>query len=378
MRSKHPMTALLLSFIPGLGHLYLGRIIRGLLYGACFFGPLMLVFLVAILGEARHYELPLIALLIVAFLVGVVNLLDMIVAVVNSRQPGPRGSAAGEGPNPYAGTSPSQEPGSYIAWQPMQDKERFFTILLSLVPGLGHLQLGMVQRGLAFLATFFGSFTMIMFVASISSSDVLVFLGVLPIIWLYGMFDCIQQLNRKQRGDALIDQTFLEDFQDMREDGKKSKVMATFLSIVPGAGHMYLGLQKRGLQLMVAFFGCIYILDVLHLSLFLFLIPILWFYSFFDALQLISKPNHGHLPDIPIFDWLVNHQRWIGIVLLGLGLYYVTDTMLLRLLDIWFPMQRISTYFHRYFQTIVVSVVLIGGGLWLMAGSNRQKKQPYR
>lgn len=106
-----------------------------------------------------------------------------------------------------------------------------------------------------------------------------------------------------------MDQTFLEDFGEIREDGKKGKVIATFLSIVPGAGHMYLGLQKRGLQLMIAFFACIYILDVLRLSLFLFLVPILWFYSFFDALQLISKQDREQLQDIPIVDWLVNHQR---------------------------------------------------------------------
>jgi hypothetical protein len=251
--------------------------------------------------------------------------------------------------------------------------------LLSFIPGLGHLQLGMMQRGLAFLIAFFGSFTMIVFIANISGTDrALVFLGVLPIIWLYGMFDCIQQLNRKRQGEALVDQTFLEDFQELREDGKKSKVIATFLSIVPGAGHMYLGLPKRGLQLMIAFFACIYILDVMRLSLFLFLIPILWFYSFFDALQLISKQDREQLQDIPIVDWLVNHQRWVGIVLLGLGLYYVTDEMLLRLMDIWFPNERISIYFHRYFQTIVVSIVLIGGGLWLVAGSYRKKRGPNR
>jgi TM2 domain-containing membrane protein YozV len=380
MPSKHPMTALLLSFIPGLGHLYLGRVIRGLLYGASFFGPLMLVFLLVVSGEARNYEWPLIILLIVAFLVGAVNLLDMIVTIVNGRLPFTAGPAAAQSSYPNSNSQPAQEPGASVAWQlPGNDKERFATILLSFIPGLGHLQLGMMQRGLAFLIAFFGSFTMIVFIANISSTDrALVFLGVLPIIWLYGMFDCIQQLNRKRRGEALVDQTFLEDFQELREDGKKSKVIATFLSIVPGAGHMYLGLPKRGLQLMIAFFACIYILDVMRLSLFLFLIPILWFYSFFDALQQISKQDREQLQDIPIVDWLVNHQRWVGIVLLGLGLYYVTDEMLLRLMDIWFPNERISIYFHRYFQTIVVSIVLIGGGLWLVAGSYRKKRGPNR
>jgi hypothetical protein len=33
------------------------------------------------------------------------------------------------------------------------------------------------------------------------------------------------------------------------------------ISVFPGAGHMYIGLQKRGLQLMLLFLGFIYILD---------------------------------------------------------------------------------------------------------------------
>ena len=43
---------------------------------------------------------------------------------------------------------------------------------------------------------------------------------------------------------------------------------------------MYLGLQRRGLQLMAAFLLSIYLLDLLRLSAFLFLVPIIWFYSF--------------------------------------------------------------------------------------------------
>lgn len=60
----------------------------------------------------------------------------------------------------------------------------------------------------------------------------------------------------------------------------------------PGAGHMYLGLQRRGLQLMAAFLLSIYLLDLLRLSAFLFLVPIIWFYSFltlYSKLQSMEK-----------------------------------------------------------------------------------------
>jgi TM2 domain-containing membrane protein YozV len=359
MPSKNPMTALLLSLIPGLGHLYLNRGVRAFFYGAGFFGPLLIVFLMLI--RRSHDGGVIMFLLVVAALVGMINMLDMVIRLVKGKERAV--TVTGE---------VTDEQGTLIPLK--NDNERLFTILMSFIPGLGHLQLGMMQRGLAFLTTFFGALVMIVFVSILTNTGgFLAFLGVLPIIWLYCIFDCIQQLTKKERGEALLDKTFLEDFQESRADGKKSKMIATFLSIVPGAGHMYLGLQKRGLQLMGAFFLCIYMMDVLRLSFFLFIIPILWFYSFFDALQQISKQGQEELKDAPFVDWFLNHQKWVGIVLLGLGLYYLTNEMLLNLLDNIFPKERISYLFNRYFQSIIVSVLLIGGGLRLLAGSKRRK-----
>ncbi len=91
----------------------------------------------------------------------------------------------------------------------------------------------------------------------------------------------------------------------------------------PGAGHMYLGLQRRGLQLMAAFLLSIYLLDLLRLSAFLFLVPIIWFYSFFDALQQTAKYGKERVHDEPIIDYFINHQRWIGIGLITLGLLFI-------------------------------------------------------
>jgi hypothetical protein len=358
----------MLSFIPGLGHLYLNRKWKAFFYGAGFFGPMFLIFILLVSGELRHSEEFAVFLLVIAFLSGLINLIDMVFGLVKSR--GPAGEFV---PPPY------QQPlgPAYYGPQQNNDSERMFTVLLSFIPGLGHFQLGLMQRGLTFMITFFGAAVMIFFVALLTHQEgFFVFLGVLPIIWIYCMFDSIQQLNRKRQGEPLNDRTIFEDFQEHREYGKKNKMIATFLSVVPGAGHMYLGLQKRGLQLMAAFLFCVYIMDVLRLSFFLFLIPILWFYSFFDALQQISRQDREEeLKDTPFVDWLINHQKWVGIILLGLGLYYLTDEVLLRALDRLFPKERISMLFHQYFQTFAVSVILIGGGLRLMLGSKRKKDE---
>lgn len=103
---------------------------------------------------------------------------------------------------------------------------------------------------------------------------------------------CCSATPEKERGDQLVDRTIFEDFEEHREQGKKSKTFASILAMFPGAGHMYLGLQRRGLQLMAAFLLSIYLLDLLRLSAFLFLVPIIWFYSFltlYNKLQSMEK-----------------------------------------------------------------------------------------
>jgi TM2 domain-containing membrane protein YozV len=121
----------------------------------------------------------------------------------------------------------------------------------------------------------------------------------------------------------LEDKTIFEQLEHGRSAGKKSKVIATLLAAFPGAGHMYLGLQKRGLQLMLIFLGSIYILDLLNLSLFLFFIPIAWFYSFFDGMQQASKYGREPLYDKPVIESWTRYQGWIGGALLFLGVLSV-------------------------------------------------------
>jgi hypothetical protein len=267
------------------------------------------------------------------------------------------------------------EPNSQTA----QDSERFYTIVLSFIPGLGHFQLGLMNRGLTLLATFLGLGVMVVFVTALSHrSEFLIFMAGLPIIWVYGFFDAVQQVNKKQRGEELVDQTIFEDFETRREDGKKSKAIATFLSIFPGAGHLYLGLQRRGIQLMAAFLFSIYILDVLRLGIFLFLIPIIWFYSFFDGMQKVSKYGEEEMEDVPIISYLINHQKWVGIGLVVMGIYYLLMNVLV---PVFLPVLTeifnvdFMYWLHTYFQTGLVCVLLIGGGIKLLSGSKHKKEE---
>jgi hypothetical protein len=354
---KSSTKALTLSLFPGLGHMYYGNMFRGVFYLMSVVG---LAF-ITVIGLATNNNEVAVLCFMVGIFIYLVSFIDLGLKISKQK----RALAAANPDVPSA--------------QATQDSERFYTIVLSFVPGLGHFQLGLMNRGLTLLAAFLGLGVMVIFITALSSrSEFLVFLAGLPIIWVYGFFDSVQQLNKKQRGEELIDRTIFEDFETRREDGKKSKSIATFLSIFPGAGHLYLGLQKRGIQLMAAFLFSIYILDILRLGIFLFLIPIIWFYSFFDAMQKVSRYGEEEIEDVPIISYLINHQKWVGIGLVVLGVYYLIMNVVI---PVFAPMLSniiqidLMYWVQSYFQTGIVCVLLIGGGIKLLSGSKHKREE---
>ncbi|HEY4392393.1 MAG TPA: hypothetical protein VGN02_13705 [Paenibacillus sp.] len=360
---RNRLLALILNLIPGLGHLYWGKKVRGVLYPVFFFGGILFGIL---LGVASRKDDFIILALVAAFILWCISMLDLIIVLL--REPAAVQQPVVADPLDPLGIIPP--PMS----QKDKDTERFFIILLSFVPGLGHFQLGLMQRGLSFLISFCGLFTMLLFVTGITHESVfLLFLGLLPVIWLYSMFDAVSLVHRKQAGEIIQDRNLFDEWESGRIDGRRSKILATLLSAFPGAGQMYLGLQKRGLQLMVLFLGSFYIIDVLRLKVFLFVIPIIWFFSLFDGLQQISRYGILPLEDRPLIDGKRNYQNWLGIVLILLGAYYVSMDLLVPAIEKYFPELKISYFVREYLRPVLIASLLIGGGVKLVSVGTRNK-----
>ncbi|MEG1992162.1 MAG: hypothetical protein RR056_02150 [Acetivibrio sp.] len=64
---------------------------------------------------------------------------------------------------------------------------------------------------------------------------------------------------------------------------RKRKFLTFCFSCLPGAGHMYLGFMKQGISIMTLFFGICFVATMLNMGPILFVLPVLWFYSFFDT-----------------------------------------------------------------------------------------------
>lgn len=356
--NKNPFIAFLLAFFPGGGLMYMGKVLRGLFYTATVIGIPLFSVMIAVMFSYDVF---------VIFSLGgvLLYLVNFIDTVVTASKLYPQGNQVDEG---------------VVAGKKSHDSERFFTIILSFVPGLGHFQLGLVYRGTTLLVAFFGAAMMIFFVTLMTErSEFLIFLASLPIIWFFGFFDALKQLEKKQKGEELQDKSILEDLENRNSDGKKSKAIATLLAILPGAGHLYLGLQKRGIQLMAAFLFSIYILDVLRLGIFLFIVPIIWFFSFFDGLQKASRSDQElEHEDVPLISFFLNHQKWVGIGLIVLGFYYIGMNVALPIVEPflhrWFSFD-LYYVLHEYIQTGFICLLLIGGGIKLLTGNKTKSKQ---
>ncbi len=84
----------------------------------------------------------------------------------------------------------------------------------------------------------------------------------------------------------------------------KSKFLTFIFSLIPGAGQMYQGLVKKGISIMVLFFGVIALSIMLYMPIICFALPIIWFYAFFEAINRInySKDELNAIDD----DFIIN------------------------------------------------------------------------
>jgi len=259
------------------------------------------------------------------------------------------------------------------------NKSKFVTFLLSFVPGTGHMYLGFMSRGLIFFTAFFADiFMLILFdeVFSFNKADVIAIF--LPIIWLLSLVDSMSLLNKmRMKGfESKDDSNNLYDNYDSDEVKKQNrKIIAMLLSVVPGAGHMYLKLFNQGLELMTTFFLCIYLSDWLKISILLIMLPIIWFYSIFDVMYKADSEEKLSDEDIAMFSW-INKEKLMpkdkskiwGYAFIVIGIIALFERIVFPEIE-----KMIDYHIREYVQTVIVSALFIIVGIKLIKSSNSSK-----
>ncbi len=163
---------------------------------------------------------------------------------------------------------------------------------------------------------------------------------------------------------------------------KQKKGFLLFVaSLIPGAGELYMGFRKMGLSIMALFWGCIAMASFFSLDAIIFLLPIIWFYSFFNThnLKSLSEEDFHSIEDkliLPVDGFVKNKEQFIkryrnavAILLIFIGaasLCSIGSNWLYQILD---PEQY---YFIlnivRQVPAIVLSVFLIVFDVHLIRG----------
>src|SRR5690606_2115930 len=147
-------------------------------------------------------------------------------------------------------------------------------------------------------------------------------------------------------------------------DRKPSPILSFLFALVPGAGHMYMGLTQKGIQLMGLFFGSLFLSQ--HLFFLrefwpMVVAPATWFYSFFDALEISRRLKENRVvEDRPIIqvDRLLERGSLWGWVLIALGG--------LTLLERLFSYTIGFTALRRFLAPVMVPMVVIALGVYLL------------
>lgn len=160
---------------------------------------------------------------------------------------------------------------------------------------------------------------------------------------------------------------------------KKSKLLTFLCSLVPGAGHMYLGFMKMGLSLLLAFVGIICIASWTRIDQLVFVGFVVWVYSFFHIHNIAGAPDEEFqkLEDHYLIsfgnDMPRNMQRIISISLILLG-----SLMLINVFPYMLPefiIHYLPDGIFYYLPQGIIALVLIAAGIVMILGKKVSLEQ---
>lgn len=168
---------------------------------------------------------------------------------------------------------------------------------------------------------------------------------------------------------------------------QKGKFLTFCFALFPGAGHMYLGFMKMGVSLMVLFWGIMGVAILINLGVLMFILPVIWSYSFFDTLNKNSMdPEEFYqLEDRYLFDMefaemfpLLKKKKSIVLaavfIVIGLAMLASNFMSLLSAILPWGLYWRLETLF-QYLPRICIALVIIWIGVRMIRNKQIEIEQ---
>ena len=170
---------------------------------------------------------------------------------------------------------------------------------------------------------------------------------------------------------------------------RKSRILTFLFALWPGAGQMYLGYMKRGVSLMLLFCLIFAIMGFLGLSFLAFLLPIIWFYAFFDTMNLRSMsyeflPQDDflfHLDSINAPELVKFFQRrhlLAGVLLIILGVYILLHNFVLPIFYFTFQIDLYPLFESLPTLVVAAAIILLGVHLIRSTVSHKAIEDDYQ
>lgn len=260
----------------------------------------------------------------------------------------------------------------------MRIKSKFTTFILSPIPGLGHIYLGFNNRGGIFMIAELVAIIMVIVLESTGmfggGNAIAIPAAFIPIVWIASLVDSMTLVD-KINNIAHCNDEGKKDVLLEKLEHQNRKIIAMVLSIIPGAGHMFLGLQRQGIQLMTIFFLSFFITDWINVSIFMVLIPIIWFFGLFDAMNKAAGNENQDDGDVLFVTWfrtgkpiVKNVNKYLAYVLIVIGSLLLFERLILPELE-----KIIDFNFREYLKVILLSVLFIAGGVKLLMGMKSEE-----
>jgi hypothetical protein len=168
-------------------------------------------------------------------------------------------------------------------------------------------------------------------------------------------------------------------------ESKRNKFLTIIFSLLPGAGHMFMGFMKMGISLMAVFFFTIFLSSFFHTGEFLLILPIIWFYAFFHSINIAycSDEDFSLLKDEYLFsldkimkvdkDLFKKRKLFAGILLILFGAYVVWDNIIENLSNVipqavYLPIYNILQFAPK----MIIGIAIIFIGIRLIVEKKRE------
>lgn len=161
---------------------------------------------------------------------------------------------------------------------------------------------------------------------------------------------------------------------------KKNGFLTFCFSLIPGAGEMYMGFMKQGLSVMGVFWGTVFIAAYLRIDQVLFVLPILWCYSFFHVHNLRGMSDEEfyaveddylfHLEQmLPDGKWNKKKNNILAGILIFVGIAVLWHYFSRYLY--WLLPNQVYWSFVEVIPQITIAVLLIVAGILLIRGKKK-------